>query len=46
MKENKNKNIQLINKIKNESESFLKQNKEMLSGPKILEVEYFIQKLI
>ena len=42
-KENKNNNI--INKIKEKSESFLKENKPQLNGPKILAMQYFINKL-
>ena len=44
-KKENNKNENLINKIKEESESFLKENKELLNGPKILGTEYFINKL-
>ena len=42
-KENKNSNI--INKIKEKSELFLKENKPQLNGPKILAMQYFINKL-
>ena len=44
IKKNK-KNVELINKIKQESENFLKENKKLLNGPKILGIEYFINKL-
>ena len=44
-KKGNSKNVNLINKIKEESESFLKENKELLNGPKILGIEYFINKL-
>ena len=45
-KENKNNNIEkLINKIKDESQSFLEKNKPLLNGPKILGIEYLINKL-
>ena len=42
--DNKNKN-NIINKIKEKSESFLKENKPQLNGPKILAIQYFINKL-
>ena len=42
--DNKNKN-NIINKIKEKSESFLKENKPQLNGPKILAMQYFINKL-
>jgi len=41
-KENKNNNI--INKIKEKSELFLKENEPQLNGPKILAMQYFINK--
>jgi len=40
-----NKNNSIINKIKEKSESFLKENKPQLNGPKILAMQYFINKL-
>ena len=44
--DNKNKNNNnIINKIKEKSESFLKENKPQLNGPKILAMQYFINKL-
>ena len=42
-KENKNNNI--INKMKEKSELFLKENEPQLNGPKILAMQYFINKL-
>ena len=43
--DNKNNNNNIINKIKEKSESFLKENKPQLNGPKILAMQYFINKL-
>ena len=41
----KGNNNNIINKIKEKSESFLKENKPQLNGPKILAMQYFINKL-
>ena len=43
--DNKKENNNIINKIKEKSELFLKENKPQLNGPKILAMQYFINKL-
>ena len=42
---NKKENKNIINKIREETESFLEKNKPLLNGPKILGTQYFINKL-